>query len=79
MRKDNHICTINQLIVLEIKPLSTNLTKWSNTLKQFVGNHFQVLALKGLIAKTRGEFRTLLNLYDRAFSGKQWQNFTSDI
>ena len=39
-------------------PLSTNPTKWSNTLKQFVGNlpmsclsvidHFVILALKGL-------------------------------
>ena len=41
-----------------INPLSTNLRKWSNTLKQFVGNlpmnclsvfdHFVGLALKGL-------------------------------
>ena len=39
-----------------INPLSTNVTKWSNTLKQFVGktnclsvfNHFVGLALKGL-------------------------------
>ena len=40
-------------------PLSTNPTKWSNTLKQFAGNlptncfsvfdHFMKLALKGLI------------------------------
>ena len=39
-------------------PLSTNITKWSNTLKQFVGklptnclsvsDHFVGLALKGL-------------------------------
>ena len=39
-------------------PLSTNITKWSNTLKQFVGklptnclsvsDHFVELALKGL-------------------------------
>ena len=41
-----------------INPLSANPTKWSNTLKQFVGNlpnclsvfdHFVILALKGLI------------------------------
>ena len=36
-----------------IDSLSANPTKWSNTLKQFVGNlsmfdHFAVLALKGL-------------------------------
>ena len=42
-----------------LNPLSANPTKWSNTLKQFVGNlptnclsvfdHFVGLALKGLI------------------------------
>ena len=41
-----------------LNPLSANLTKWSNTLKQFVGSsqrivsvvdHFVGLALKGLI------------------------------
>ena len=42
----------------DLKPLSANITKWSNTLKQFVGNlttnclsvfdHFVGLALKGL-------------------------------
>ena len=44
--------------VFRVNPLSTNSTKWSNTLKQFVGNlptnclsvldHFMRLALKGL-------------------------------
>ena len=44
-----------------VNPLSANPTKWSNTLKQFVGNlprnclsvfdHFFGLALKGLKAK----------------------------
>ena len=44
----------------ELNPLSANLTKWSNTLKQFVGklptnylsvfDHFVGLALKGLKA-----------------------------
>ena len=43
-----------------VKPLSANPTKWSNTLKQFVGNfptnclsmfdHFVILALKELTA-----------------------------
>ena len=42
----------------DLNPLSPNLTKWSNTIKQFVGNlptsclsvfdHFVKLALKGL-------------------------------
>ena len=42
----------------KLNPLSANLTKWSNTLKQFIGNlatnclsvfdHFVKLALKGL-------------------------------
>ena len=41
-----------------INPLSANITKWSNTLKQFIGNlltnclsvfdHFVIVALKGL-------------------------------
>ena len=45
----------------KINPLSTNPTKWSNTLKQFVGNlptnclsvfdHFVTLARKGLRIK----------------------------
>ena len=44
--------------LLFINPLSANFTKWSNTIKQFVGNlptnclsvfdHFVGLALKGL-------------------------------
>ena len=43
---------------INLNPLSANPTKWSNTLKQFVGNlatnclsafdHFVILALKGL-------------------------------
>ena len=46
-------------------PLSANPTKWSNTLKQFVGNlpnclsvfdHFMGLALKGLIFEQYPEF-----------------------
>ena len=45
-----------------VNPLSANFTKWSNTLKQFVGklptnclsvfNHFVELALKGLYVKS---------------------------
>ena len=47
---------------MQPNPLSANPTKWSNTLKQFVGNlptnclsvfdHFVKLALKGLIFKS---------------------------
>ena len=54
--KDQGTCYLES--VFEIKPLSANFTKWSNTLKQFVGklptncwsvfNHFVGLALKGL-------------------------------
>ena len=45
-----------------INPLSANITKWSNTLKQFVGklatnclsvfDHFVGLALKGVIVQS---------------------------
>ena len=55
----------------EIKPLSTNFTKLSNTLKQFVGNlltnclsafdHFVGFALKGLKTQ-RIESRTYWKL-----------------
>ena len=51
----------NFLIAKTFNPLSANPKKWSNTLKQFVGNlatnclsgfdHFVKLALKGLIAR----------------------------
>ena len=49
---------LNRRIVFIVNPLSANITKWSNTLKQFVGklpmnclsvfNHFVGLAFKGL-------------------------------
>ena len=52
-------------IHITINPLSANLTKWSNTIKQFVGklptnclsviDHFVRLALKGL-RQCHGEF-----------------------
>ena len=48
----------NTGFMIQFNPLSANPTKWSNTLKQFVGNwptnclsvfdHFVILALKGL-------------------------------
>ena len=50
----------NTRFMIQFNPLSANPTKWSNTLKQFVGNwqtnclsvfdHFVILALKRLIA-----------------------------
>ena len=57
-----HCCSRNTCLVLEsIKPLSAKITKWSNTLKQFVGklptnclsvfDHFVGLALKVLSVK----------------------------
>ena len=49
---------LNELLCCRINPLSAKFIKWSNTLKQFVGNlptnclsvfdHFSGLALKGL-------------------------------
>ena len=52
--------------VIFLNPLSANLTKWANTLKQFVGNlptnclsvfdHFVKLALKGLNLKSLSTF-----------------------
>ena len=37
-----------QLNVLELNPLSVNPAKWSNTLKQFVGNLLTILLTEGL-------------------------------
>ena len=57
----------------ELNPLSANPTKWSNALKQFVGNsHFAGLALKGLSfifsanhlqKSVRGLFTEILETY----------------
>ena len=54
-----HFFSFFFLLAVFFNPLSANFTKWSNTLKQFVGNlptnclrvfdHFVGLALKGLI------------------------------
>ena len=64
-KKDIGLYRDNELAVFN--PLSANPTKWSNTLKQFVGNlltnclsvfgHFVGLALKGL--KYSAQFRTI--------------------
>ena len=55
---------------LNLNPLSTELTKWPNTLKQFVGNlptnclsvfgHFMGLVLKGLIHQVWASTTTVL-------------------
>ena len=52
-----------------LNSLSANFTKWSNTLKQFVGNlptnylsvfgHFVGLALKGLIIENKNKFKKI--------------------
>ena len=56
----DYILNIDLLFYLNISPLSANPTKWSNTLKKFVGNlptnclsvfdHVVKLALKGLVS-----------------------------
>ena len=61
---------------MKLNSLSTNPTKWSNTVKQFcrllstnclgVFDHFMQLALKGLTYYTRGVFRILSNICNRA-------------
>ena len=43
----------------EINPLSANITKWSNKLKQFVGN-----------LKSKFLFRAQINIYDGVFLWK---------
>ena len=53
-------CLLN---LITLNPLSAKITKWSNTLKQFVGNlptnclsvfdHFVGLALKGLMTRSK--------------------------
>ena len=58
--KNSHPSVHNSFLSSGVNPLSANPTKWSNTLKQFVGflptnclsvfDHFVGLALKGLIA-----------------------------
>ena len=55
------LCKLWHTLCMLVNPLSANITKWSNTPKQFVGNlptnclsvfeHFVGLALTGLIAR----------------------------
>ena len=70
-------------ICVRVNPLSANSTKWSNTLKQFVGrlptnclsvfDHFVELAFKGLMIESQSveKFRSLwvINIAN-AFSRK---------
>ena len=56
--------------LIEINPLSAKPTKWSNTLKQFVGDHFAWLVLKGLtLIMLKGmNFKLLLNeIFSQSF------------
>ena len=63
------IHSLVQLNSFDVNPLSANITKWSNTLKQFVGKlptnclsvfgHFVGLAVKGLRALSDAYFRKL--------------------
>ena len=65
----------------KLNPLSTNFTKWSNTLKQFVGkiktnflsvfDHFVGLALKGL-SLTEFQVRYLALLLFSVIEGFMW-------
>ena len=68
-----HILSSHRFVVeVNLNPLSANHTKWSNTVKQFVGNlptnclivfdHFVILALKVLINSTRV---VKVSLYDQ--------------
>ena len=56
---------VTRMTLERLNPLSANPTKWSNTLKQFVGNflknclsvfdHFVGLSLKGLTSKVNNK------------------------
>ena len=58
-----------QILFSEDYPLSANITKWSNTLKQFVFDHFVRLTLKRLnkilmgLQKTKKEHMTRIGIY----------------
>ena len=67
------------MIKVNVNPLSANFTKWSNTLKQFVGklptnclsmfHHFVGLALKGLKDfETQHIFSHCYETYDKILS-----------
>ena len=68
--------------ILNLNPLCANLTKGSNTLKQFVGNlptnclskfdHFVKLALKGLKQIVNGLFRNQDNSQIQSFKTIFW-------
>ena len=69
-------------VIYSFNPLSANLTKWSNTLKQLVGKlptdclsvfaHFVKLALKGLIRKTpKQRPKQRLSFLSRVFDQKE--------
>ena len=69
--------TFHQYLKLSINPLSVNPEKWSNTLKQIVGNlpticlsvfdHFMNLALKGLKVMQSQQLIYHSNYLERGF------------
>ena len=66
---------------LSLNPLSANPTKWSNTLKQFVGqlptnflsvfDHFVILALKGLNITAKFHFLNIKTLRTKKIHRKK--------
>ena len=71
---------------MKLNPLRSNPTKWSNILKQFVGNlttkclsvfdHFVGLALKGLIYKVKVSLMSILTIEQKSLL---FQFLTCDI
>ena len=74
------------ILKIKINPLSANFTKWSNTLKQFVGklptnclsvfDHFVGLAFKGLKVLDSTNERFVHNI-DGAKNNLEWRNKTT--
>ena len=67
MKCNTEMKWVNELNIIKVNHLSVNPTKWSNTLKQSVGNlptnclsvfdNFVGWALKGLTRKTPDQYR----------------------
>ena len=75
---------------LNFNPLNAKITKWSNTLKQFVGNlstnclsvfdHFVGLGLKGLTRVRVVIFNSLEVIFNNSFVGRVCKNvFSRDV
>ena len=75
--------------IQDLNPLSANFTKWSNTLKQFVGNlpttclsvfgHFVGLALKGLRSTSDWPLTKLIPLTEPNYRKNELQQIFSEI